>query len=227
MSNLDLNAVSIKDITQTSLLTCLPSETMHEAAVKMAERNCSAILIVVDDEIIGIWTERDVLKVDFSSPDARSRPVSEGMSSPVICVNENASLEEVSLKFKKDGVRHYVVTDDQGKQRGLISQTDVVKKHNFEFFLVLKTAGSVLKPIPPMIQSTQSVAQASKLMQSSHSDAIRVEFPDESVGILTERDVVKALASLMLNPIVADYASRDLVTVNEHESLYHAKKTML
>ncbi|PPK76258.1 diguanylate cyclase/phosphodiesterase with PAS/PAC sensor(s) [Methylobacter tundripaludum] len=227
MSNFDLHAISIKDITQTSLLTCLPNETMHDAAVKMVERNCSAILIAVDDEIIGIWTERDVLKFDFSSPDARSTPVSEGMSSPVICVNENASLEEVSLKFKKDGVRHYVVIDDHGKQRGIISQTDVIKKHNFEFFLVLKTAGSVLKPIPPMIQSTQSMAQASKLMHSSHSDAIRVEFPDESIGILTERDVVKALASLMLNPIVADHASSDLVTVNEHESLYHAKKIML
>ncbi|MGZ8175502.1 MULTISPECIES: EAL domain-containing protein [Methylobacter] len=227
MSNFDLHAISIKDITQTSLLTCLPNETMHDAAVKMVGRNCSAILIAVDDEIIGIWTERDVLKFDFSSPDARSTPVSEGMSSPVICVNENASLEEVSLKFKKDGVRHYVVIDDHGKQRGIISQTDVIKKHNFEFFLVLKTAGSVLKPIPPMIQSTQSMAQASKLMHSSHSDAIRVEFPDESVGILTERDVVKALASLMLNPIVADHASSDLVTVNEHESLYHAKKIML
>jgi diguanylate cyclase (GGDEF)-like protein/PAS domain S-box-containing protein len=227
MSNFDLNAISIKDITQASLLTCLPNETMHDVAVKMVARNCSAILIVVDDEIIGIWTERDVLKFDFSLPDTRSTPVSEGMSSPVICVNENASLEEVSFKFKKDGVRHYVVTDDQGKQQGIISQTDVIKKHNFEFFLVLKTVGSVLKPIPPVIKSTQSIAQASKLMYSSHSDAIRVEFPDESVGILTERDVVKALASLILNPIVADYASRHLVTVNEHESLYQAKKIML
>jgi diguanylate cyclase (GGDEF)-like protein/PAS domain S-box-containing protein len=227
MSHIDLHAISIKDITQTSLLTCLPNETMHDAAVKMAERNCSAILIEVNDEIIGIWTERDVLKFDFSSPDARATPVSEGMSSPVICVNENVTLEEVSLKFKKDGVRHYVVTDDQGKQQGIISQTDVIKKHNFEFFLVLKTAGSVLKPIPPIIPSTQSMAQASKLMHSSHSDAIRVEFPDESVGILTERDVVKALASVMLNPIVADYASRNLVTVNESESLYQAKKIML
>lgn len=227
MSNFDLNAISIKDITQTTLLTCLPNETMHDAAVKMAERNCSAILIAVDDEIIGIWTERDVLKFDFSSPDARSIPVSEGMSSPVICVNENVSLEEISLKFKKDGVHHYVVTDDQGKQQGIISQADVIKRHNFEFFLVLKTAGSVLKPIPPIIQSTQSMVQASKLMYSSHSDAIRVEFPDETVGILTERDVVKALASVILNPMVADYASRDLVTVNESESLYQAKKIML
>lgn len=227
MSNFDLHAISIKDITQTTLLTCLPNETMHEAAVKMAEQNCSAILIAVGDEIIGIWTERDVLKFDFSSAEARSTPVSEGMSSPVICVNENVSLEEVSLKFRKDGVRHYVVIDDQGKQQGIISQTDVIKRHNFEFFLVLKTAGSVLKPIPPMIQSTHSMAQASKLMHSSHSDAIRVEFPDESVGILTERDVVKALASVILNPIVSDYASRDLVTVNEHESLYYAKKIML
>jgi len=227
MNHFDLNAISIKDITQTTLLTCPPDETMHEAAVKMAKRNCSAILIVANDDIIGIWTERDVLKVDFSSPDARFMPVSDGMSSPVICVNENMGLEEVSLRFKKDGVRHYVVVDDDGKQRGIISQTDVVNKHNFEFFLVLKTAGSVLRPNPPVIQSTQSMAQASRLMQSSHSDAIIVEYPDGSVGILTERDVVKALASLILHPIVADYASRNLITVNERESLYQAKKIML
>ncbi len=227
MSNFDLNGISIKDITRTDLLTCLPSETMHGAAVKMVERNCSAILIEVDHEIIGIWTERDVLKFDFSSVEARSTPVSEGMSSPVICVNEHESLESVSIKFKKDGVRHYVVTDDRGKQQGIISLTDVIERHNFEFFLVLKTAGSVLKPIPPMIQSTQNMAQASKLMHSSHSDAIRVEFPDESVGILTERDVLRGLASVVLNPIVADYASRNLLAVNENESLYQAKKIML
>jgi diguanylate cyclase (GGDEF)-like protein/PAS domain S-box-containing protein len=227
MSNLDLNAISVKDIIQTTLLTCSPDETMHGAAVKMAERNCSAILVTIGDEILGIWTERDVLRFDFSSHEARSRPVSEGMSSPVICVNENASLEEVSLKFKKDGVRHYVVVDDHGKQKGIISQTDVIKNHNFEFFLVLKTAGSVLTPISPLIESTRSMAQAGKLMHSSHSDAIRVLFPDGSVGILTERDVVRALASVALNPVVADYASKHIVTVNEHESLYQAKKIML
>jgi diguanylate cyclase (GGDEF)-like protein/PAS domain S-box-containing protein len=227
MSNFDLNVISIKEITQTSLLTCPPHETMHDAAVKMAERKCSAILVTVDDEIIGIWTERDALKFDFSSSDARSATISEGMSSPVICVNENMSLEEVSLKFKKDGVRHYVVTDDHDKQQGIISQTDVIKKHNFEFFLVLKTAGSVIRPVPPVINSTQSMAQASKLMYSSYSEVLRVEFPDESIGILTERDVVKALASLTLNPTVVDYASKELISVNENESLYRAKNIMI
>ena len=228
MSNFGLNVISsIKELTQTSLLTCPPHETMHHAAVKMAESKCSAILVTVDDEIIGIWTERDALKLDFSSPEARSTAISEGMSSPIICVNENMSLEEVALKFKKDGVRHYVVIDDSGKQLGIISQTDVIKKHNFEFFLVLKTAGSVIRPVPPLINSTQSMAQASKLMHSSHSDAIRVEFPDESIGILTERDVVRALASLTLNPTVADHASRELISIHENESLYRAKNIMI
>ncbi|MDD5411271.1 MAG: CBS domain-containing protein, partial [Methylobacter sp.] len=156
MSNFDLNAISIKELTQTSFLTCPPHETIHDAAVKMAERKCSAILVSMDNEIIGIWTERDALKFDFSSSDARSATISEGMSSPIIFVNENMGLDDVSLKFKRDGVRHYVVTDDYGKQQGIISQTDVIKKHNVEFFLVLKTAGSVIRPIPPLIHSTQS-----------------------------------------------------------------------
>ncbi|MDD5413036.1 MAG: EAL domain-containing protein, partial [Methylobacter sp.] len=164
---------------------------------------------------------------DFSSSDARFATISEGMSSPIIFVNENMGLEDISLKFKRDGVRHYVVTDDYGKQQGIISQTDVIKKHNVEFFLVLKTAGSVIRPIPPLIHSTQSMVQASKLMHSSYSDALRVEFYDGSIGILTERDVVKALTSLIFNPIVADYASKDLISVNENESLYRAKNIMI
>ena len=227
MSNFDLNVISIKELTQTGLLACPPDETIHDAAVKMAERKCSAILVIEDNEIIGIWTEKDALKFDFSSSDARSTTISEGMSSPIICVNENMSLEEVSLKFKRDGVRHYVVTDDDGNQQGIISQTDVIKKNNVEFFLVLKTVGSVIRPIPPLIHSTQSMAQARKLMLSSDLDALRVEFYDESVGILTERDVVKAVASLMFNPIVADYASKELISVNENESLYRAKNIMI
>jgi len=44
------------------------------------------------------------------------------------------SLEEVSLKFKRDGVRHYVVTDDDGNQQASFLRQMLLKKIMLSFF---------------------------------------------------------------------------------------------
>lgn len=46
----------------------------------MAENSVSSILISDNDKVIGIWTERDALTVDFSRPESFERPVSSVMS---------------------------------------------------------------------------------------------------------------------------------------------------
>ena len=46
----------------TSLLTCAPTTTLIEAAHIMAERRVGAILVTEGDRLMGILTERDVLR---------------------------------------------------------------------------------------------------------------------------------------------------------------------
>ena len=60
--------VCIGEIVCRDLLECGPAVPLHEAARRMSERRVSSILVVEDDVVLGIWTERDALAVDFDDP---------------------------------------------------------------------------------------------------------------------------------------------------------------
>ncbi|MGR9098960.1 MAG: diguanylate cyclase domain-containing protein, partial [Gammaproteobacteria bacterium] len=217
--------LTIKHLAQTEFLTCRPDETLRKVCSVMTSHHCSSILVEADGEVIGIWTERDALKYDFSSNESGSIPVSEVMNSPVRYIDGGLSLEEASVQFMREGVRHYVVLDD-GVRAGVLSLTDIVNDHDFDIYLVLRTAGSIINPNLVFVEADLNLNRAIELMRNSFTDALAVNFPDDATGILTERDIIKAIASTDFQPRVGDYASRIIFSVNEHESLYRAKKIM-
>ena len=66
----------VKDIMQTNILTCSPETKINVAANRMRARNISSI-IIKSNLTLGIWTESDCRKIDFSDQ------------------NENASLKDI------------------------------------------------------------------------------------------------------------------------------------
>ena len=72
--------VSVGEIVCRDLLECAPDVPLHEAARRMSERRVSSILVVEDDAVLGIWTERDALAVDFDDPDTFALAVRAAMS---------------------------------------------------------------------------------------------------------------------------------------------------
>src|SRR5690554_7331744 len=66
------------------LLQCSPETVISEAAARMAENSVSSILISQDNTVVGIWTERDALAINFADPDQFSQPVRSVMRSPVL-----------------------------------------------------------------------------------------------------------------------------------------------
>ena len=71
---------SVGEIIGRDLLECAPDVPLHEAARRMSERRVSSILVVEDDAVQGIWTERDALAVDFDDPATFTMAVREAMS---------------------------------------------------------------------------------------------------------------------------------------------------
>ncbi|HAF54412.1 MAG TPA: histidine kinase, partial [Thauera sp.] len=60
---------SVGEVICRDLLECGPDVPLHEAARRMSERRVSSILVVENDAVLGIWTERDALAVDFDDPE--------------------------------------------------------------------------------------------------------------------------------------------------------------
>jgi CBS domain-containing protein len=120
----------VKDLLQEkgeNLYTITPATTLREALTLMAEKQIGALVVVEDDHLAGIFSERDlargVIRVDACSLED---PVSKVMSSPVITVNPQQTLEEVMVIMMDNHIRHLPVVEGE-HARGMISIRDVLR----------------------------------------------------------------------------------------------------
>jgi diguanylate cyclase (GGDEF)-like protein/PAS domain S-box-containing protein len=215
--------VSIGQIVKPFILECPPELPLFEAARRMSEARVSSILVMDDDVVLGIWTERDALLVDFDDPAAFTRPVREVMNAPVRTVDVALGLQELAVKFREEHVRHYLVTDAAGARRGIVSQTDVVLNQGIEHYLRLRSVDSVVRSGLQSLPETATLTQVAALMRQAVTDAVVVSYADGSWGILTERDVVRLVAQKCGNQFAGGLASRPLLTVGQRTSLYRVR----
>ena len=109
------------------LLTCAPDTTLVEAAHRMADRRVSAILVTENDGLVGILTERDVLKAVGN--DSISCSVADCMTHDPITVGLDASNGEAASLMIHGGFRHVPVVD--GEQLvGIVSIRDLLRLPN-------------------------------------------------------------------------------------------------
>ncbi len=193
----------------------------------MSEAQVSSILVTEGGTVLGIWTERDALGVDFSDPASFSRPVGEVMSGPVLSVDPDMRLQELATRFRDEHVRHYLVVGAEGRPLGVISQTDVVLNQGIEHYLRLREVTAVVKGRPQLLHAAEPLARAAALMRAAGTDSVIVGYDDGGYGILTERDVVRLIGQQQVTDSVGTSASRPLRTVNEHTSLYRVRSILV
>ena len=101
--------------------------TVYEAVLAMVEANVGALLVTEGDEISGIFTERDYLRrIAVEGRRSRDTSVSEVMSSPVLVVTPETTVDETMALMTDRRIRHAPVVED-GALIGMISIGDLVK----------------------------------------------------------------------------------------------------
>ena len=121
---------NIRDILQkkgTVIWSTSPDETVLEAIGRMAEYHVGAMLVLDGDELVGFFSERDyVRKVVLAGLRSHDTPVSKIMSSPVLTISPDATVQQgLSMMIEKN-FRHLPVSDDSGVI-GVVSIRDLVK----------------------------------------------------------------------------------------------------
>jgi CBS domain-containing protein len=101
--------------------------TVYEAVIAMVQANVGALLVTDGDEIAGIFTERDYLRrIAVEGRRSRDTTVSEVMSSPVLIVTPDTTVDETMALMTDRRIRHAPVVED-GVLIGMISIGDLVK----------------------------------------------------------------------------------------------------
>jgi PAS domain S-box-containing protein len=103
------------------------SENVKAAVEFMASQDISCLVVIDDDSVVGIFTERDLLKriVAAKQNPAQTR-MKDVMSSPVVTVPPDCSVLSARRLLEKASIRRLVVVDDDNLC-GVITQTDILK----------------------------------------------------------------------------------------------------
>jgi CBS domain-containing protein len=103
------------------------SATVFEALKKVVEQNVGSILVTRGDDVVGIMTERDYLrKIAIFGRTSHDTLVGEIMSSPLIYVTPETSVEEAMAIMTDRRIRHLPVVEND-EVVGIVSIGDIVK----------------------------------------------------------------------------------------------------
>ena len=103
------------------------SATVFEAIKRIVELNVGSILVTEGDQVVGIMTERDYLrKVAVHGRTSHDTTVGEIMSSPLVYVTPETTIDESMAIMTDRRIRHLPVVEDDDVV-GIVSIGDVVK----------------------------------------------------------------------------------------------------
>ncbi|MDA2932895.1 CBS domain-containing protein [Acidobacteria bacterium AH-259-D05] len=102
---------------------------VYKALELMSEKNCGAVLVLEEEKLVGILSERDYArKVILKGKSSKDTPVKEIMSSKVVCIRPNQTIDDCMALMTDKRVRHLPVMEGETTLVGLISIGDVVKE---------------------------------------------------------------------------------------------------
>jgi len=109
------------------IISVLPNTYIFDALTKMAEYNIGSILIEEDGEILGIWTERDLMKNTWTENfDSKKALIKDYKTKKLITAKHSDNVYNMMDVFLGKRLRHLLVKKAD-KYIGLLSIGDVVK----------------------------------------------------------------------------------------------------
>jgi len=132
---------AVKDIMAKKIVTVESTVDVGDAIKLMSERNIGSVVVTRDGEMVGILTERDVLKKCYAPGQYTAMKAGEVMSEPLITIRGDAAIGDAADLMAEKNARRLLVTEND-KIQGIISQRDVMEATQYVF----KVLSKVVRP---------------------------------------------------------------------------------
>jgi len=119
--------LTVDDIMTTPPLVVSPDEDVVSVAKKMLEHGYGSALVIEDDKLVGIVTERDLLYALSQGEDGIKLKARDVMSEDPISVKAKTDIMEAIKIMRDANVRHLPVVDDKGRPVGVVAFRDILE----------------------------------------------------------------------------------------------------
>lgn len=119
--------ILLKDIMIRDVVTISPDKTAQEAARLMAEHGIGSVVVMDSDRVVGIVTERDLVRKVCAKdiPSSRVR-IQDIMSTPIITAEPDLPIEAAVQRMFNNRIRRLPVVDN-GRLVGIVTISDIAK----------------------------------------------------------------------------------------------------
>lgn len=119
---------TVREVMSTDLVTVEPSTMTIEAVAAMSKAGVGSVLVLEDDALLGIFTERDVLRAfhQMHADPARVSPISKGMTSKPQTIDPDATVGEAMDRMLDGSFRHLPVIEGDSLV-GIVSMRDLAR----------------------------------------------------------------------------------------------------
>jgi CBS domain-containing protein len=117
---------AILDRKGREVATVTGATSIADAVAVLAQHDIGALVVVDDDRVAGVFSERDVVRRLASSGGVEGLRVEDVMTAPALTCEPSATVDELMATMTDQRIRHLPVVDD-GRLVGIVSIGDVVK----------------------------------------------------------------------------------------------------
>ena len=117
---------TIADVMRPEFIEVAPEDTLGEVADRMNAINVGAVVVKDFGRLIGILTERDLLKAMAERVHTSEARVRQWMTPDPITTTRDTDVEEAARIMLDAGFRHLPVLDENGQVAGVVSLRRVV-----------------------------------------------------------------------------------------------------
>jgi len=189
--------VTVKTVTEDTLLV--------DAVRLMVETKFGALPVVRGEELVGILSEIDVLKVLAQRNEVEPMRVGEYMIQNLFTVPEQTSMKEAVSLLGRHHIRHLPVTNGSGLV-GMVTDRDIrratpsllsgMRREDFEQMMIATPVARIMTKEPVTATEDTPVADAVRLMVEKKFGALPVVRGEKLTGIFTDIDALNILLEL-------------------------------
>lgn len=155
-------------------------------------------------------------------------PVTEFMSAPVVTVSSTDELNHAQSLIETHRISALAVVNDSGELVGTLSRTDLLRIGRIQAGSALKAhlltlphqaVSEVMTRDPQTVPQDAALASAARLMMEHRVHRIFVMQDQRLIGVVSTKDLMRAVADKRVNPPIAHYASSPVFTIRTQEPI--------